>query len=188
MVGQAGRDEHPDLVENKREADGQANKQGLEVLKGTSGLQAGTSSPGGLLNLVVKRPRERVRDASLAWTQDGTLEGALDVGERSNGFGWRVNASAARLDPQLHASRGERWLASGAVDWRLGTGTFIEAEVEASRQSPRVTITPSEGRANEGANIWARNVSIPPGSWTSTRRTRRKTGIAKIAASRRRPA
>jgi outer membrane receptor protein involved in Fe transport len=34
-----------------------ANKRGLELLKGTSGLQAGTSSPGGLVNLSVKRPR-----------------------------------------------------------------------------------------------------------------------------------
>jgi iron complex outermembrane receptor protein len=114
---------------------GQANKQSLEVLKGTSGVQAGTSSPGGLLNLVVKRPRERVRDASLAWTQSGTFEAAADVGERAGALGWRINASVARLDPQLHASRGERWLAAGAVDFRLDGGTFIELEAEASRQS-----------------------------------------------------
>lgn len=113
----------------------QANKQSLEVLKGTSGVQAGTSSPGGLLNLVVKRPRERVRDAGLAWTQSGTFEASADVGERTGAFGWRVNASGARLDPQLRASRGERWLAAGAIDYRLDGGTFIEFEAEASRQS-----------------------------------------------------
>lgn len=113
----------------------QANKQSLEVLKGTSGVQAGTSSPGGLLNLVVKRPRERMRDAGLAWTQSGTFEASADVGERTGAFGWRVNASGARLDPQLRASRGERWLAAGAIDVRLDGGTFIEFEAEASRQS-----------------------------------------------------
>lgn len=113
----------------------QANKQSLEVLKGTSGVQAGTSSPGGLLNLVVKRPRERMRDAGLAWTQSGTFEASADVGERTGAFGWRVNASGARLDPQLRASRGERWLAAGAIDYRLDGGTFIEFEAEASRQS-----------------------------------------------------
>jgi iron complex outermembrane receptor protein len=113
----------------------QANKQSLEVLKGTSGVQAGTSSPGGLLNLVVKRPRERVRDVGLAWTQSGTFEAAADVGERVGAIGWRVNASGARLDPQLRASRGERWLAAGAIDVRLDGGTFIEIEAEASRQS-----------------------------------------------------
>jgi iron complex outermembrane recepter protein len=119
---------------NAETAIGQANKQVLEVLKGTSGLQSGTSAPGGLLNLVVKRPRERVRDASLSWTQDGTLEAALDVGARTEGIGWRVNANGARLDPQTHNARGRRWLAAGAVDARLGN-TLVEAELEASRQS-----------------------------------------------------
>jgi iron complex outermembrane receptor protein len=31
-------------------------RNALELLKGTSGIQAGTSAPGGLVNLVVKRP------------------------------------------------------------------------------------------------------------------------------------
>ena len=115
---------------------GQANKQSLEVLKGTSGLQAGTSAPGGLLNLVVKRPRERVRDASLAWTQDGSVEAAVDIGERGNGaMGWRINLDGARLDPQTRSSRGQRWLAAAAVDARLGNDTLVEAEIELSRQS-----------------------------------------------------
>jgi iron complex outermembrane recepter protein len=123
------------LLINAETVIGQANKQSLEVLKGTSGLQAGTSAPGGLLNLVVKRPRERVRDASIGWTQDGTLEAALDIGERSNGIGWRVNVDGARLDPQTRSSHGQRWLAAGAFDLRLGGNTLLEAELEASRQS-----------------------------------------------------
>jgi iron complex outermembrane recepter protein len=119
---------------NAETAIGQANKQVLEVLKGTSGLQAGTSAPGGLVNLVVKRPRDRVRDASVAFTQDGTLEAAVDVGARDSGIGWRINANGARLDPQINDARGRRWLAAGAVDVRVGN-TLVEAEVEASRQS-----------------------------------------------------
>jgi iron complex outermembrane receptor protein len=114
---------------------GQANKQRLEVLKGTSGLQAGTSSPGGLLNLVVKRPRDRIRSAGLAWTQDSTVEAAVDVGDRSDALGWRVNASAAHLDPQLRSSRGDRWLVGAAFDARLGASTLAEVEFELSRQS-----------------------------------------------------
>jgi len=115
---------------------GQANKQRLEVLKGSSGLQAGTSAPGGLVNLVVKRPREQVGEASLAWTQGGTVEAAIDIGERSrNGLGWRVNIDGARLDPPTRSSRGQRWLAAAAVDARVGSHTVVEAEVEFSRQS-----------------------------------------------------
>ncbi len=114
---------------------GASNKQRLEVLKGTSGLQAGTSSPGGLLNLEVKRPREHIRSAGLAWTEDGTLEATADLGDRSETLGWRVNASATRLDPQTRASRGDRWLVATAFDARPGPRTLAEAEVELSRQS-----------------------------------------------------
>ena len=35
------------------------NKERVEILRGTSGIQAGTSAPGGLVNYVVKRPTEQ---------------------------------------------------------------------------------------------------------------------------------
>ena len=42
------------------------NKERVEILKGTSGIQAGTSAPGGLVNFVVKRPTEHnLRDVRL---------------------------------------------------------------------------------------------------------------------------
>jgi iron complex outermembrane receptor protein len=122
---------------NAETAIGQANKQALELLKGTSGLQAGISAPAGLLNLVVKRPSGRVREASLAWVQPGTLEAALDLGDRvggPDGLGWRLNAAGARLDPQTRDSRGSRHLLAAAFDGRVG-GFWLEAEIETSRQS-----------------------------------------------------
>ena len=115
----------------------QANKQALELIKGTSGLQAGTSAPGGLLNLVVKRPAGRVREAGLSWVQPGTLEATLDIGDRvggPDGLGWRLNAAGARLDPHTRLSRGERSLLAVALDAQAGP-VWAEAEVEASRQS-----------------------------------------------------
>lgn len=113
------------------------NKQAVELLKGTSGLQAGTSAPGGLMNLVVKRPGGRIREAGLGWIQDGTVEATLDLGDRAGTdglFGWRLNASGARLDPQTFGARGHRGLAAAAVDLRL-PGALVEAEFEWSRQS-----------------------------------------------------
>ena len=42
------------------------NKERIEILKGTSGIQAGTSAPGGLVNYVVKRPTQQdVREVRL---------------------------------------------------------------------------------------------------------------------------
>ncbi len=117
---------------------GQANKQALEILKGTSGLQAGTSAPGGLVNLVVKRPAGRIRSAGIGWEQDGTVTTAVDIGDRAGGgagIGWRVNASADRLDPTTRDSRGNRWLLAAAVDARPTPTTLVEVDYEQSRQS-----------------------------------------------------
>ena len=48
------------------------NKVQIEVLKGTSGMQAGTSAPGGLVNFVVKRPTDApLRRASLGLARGG---------------------------------------------------------------------------------------------------------------------
>lgn len=115
-----------------------ANKQAIEVLKGLSGLQAGTSAPGGLVNLVVKRPVAGLRSATLGWREHNTIEAAADLSDRAgaNGaFGWRVNLATAELDPQLHAARGRRHLAAFATDLRLAPGSVLEAELEWSRQS-----------------------------------------------------
>jgi iron complex outermembrane receptor protein len=113
----------------------QGNKQALEILKGTSGLQAGTSSPGGLVNLLVKRPRGEFTSATLGWEQDNTLSAAVDVSRRSEGLGWRLNASADRLDPTTRDSRGNRGMLGAAVEAQFGAGSLLEAEVEWSRQS-----------------------------------------------------
>ncbi len=115
------------------------NKARIEVLKGTSGLQAGTSAPGGLVNLVVKRPLELpLRSAEIGWRGDGSLLGAVDLSQRfgaGQAFGVRLNAAAEKLDPEVRSARGERHLLALAGDWRLGSATLIEAEVETSRRS-----------------------------------------------------
>ena len=115
------------------------NKSRIEILKGTSGMQAGTSSPGGIVNFIVKRPTEApLRSASLEWRQAGSVTGAFDIGQRfgaEQAFGVRVNGVAARLDPQLRASQGHRNLVSIAADWRPSRDTLLEAEVEQSHRS-----------------------------------------------------
>jgi iron complex outermembrane recepter protein len=120
---------------NAETAIAQANKQAIEILKGTSGLQAGTSAPGGLVNLVVKRPRDDVGSASFSWQQGGGTGLAVDLGRRSNGLGWRVNASVEHLDPQTRGSEGQRRMLALALEAQLASGSLLEAEIELSRQS-----------------------------------------------------
>ncbi len=120
---------------NAETAVAQGNKQTLEILKGTSGLQAGTSAPGGLVNLVVKRPRDQITSGSLGYEQDASFGAAVDVGRRQGGLGWRINASAERLDPTTHDSRGQRAMVAAAVEAQLNASSLLEAEFEWSRQS-----------------------------------------------------
>ena len=114
------------------------NKERIEVLKGASGIQAGTSAPGGLVNLVVKRPTGPIRSARLEARQAGSLLAAFDLGERfgTDGvLGLRLNAAVERLDPPQRHTQGHRSLFALAGDWQLGRDTLLQAEAEASRQT-----------------------------------------------------
>ncbi len=113
------------------------NKDRLEVLKGTSGVQAGTSAPGGLLNLVVKRPNGNLRQARLEWRERGSVLGAVDLGQRfgvDGAVGVRLNAAYEKLDPQVRNTRGQRSLLALAVDLQLSPDSLLQAELESSRQ------------------------------------------------------
>jgi iron complex outermembrane receptor protein len=114
------------------------NKARLELLKGTSGIQAGTSAPGGLVNLVVKRPVAALRSARLEVRDAGSVLGAVDLSDRfgvDGAFGLRLNAAAERLDPPVRRTKGERALLALAADWQLNADGKLEAEFESSWQS-----------------------------------------------------
>lgn len=114
------------------------NKDRLEVLKGLSGLQAGTSAPGGLVNLVVKRPLEAdTRSVMLGWRESNSRLVAADVNQRfgaARSIGLRLNAAYEHLDPHFRATGGHRHLLAAAGEWQLPTGTRLEAEFETSRR------------------------------------------------------
>ena len=122
---------------NAETALGLENKAQLELLKGTSGVQAGTSAPGGLLNLVVKRPNGDLRNVLLQTREHGSVLGVVDLGQRfgSDGsIGVRLNAAYEKLDSVARHTRGERSLLALAIDWQLARDTLLQAEIESSRQ------------------------------------------------------
>lgn len=115
-----------------------ANKERLEVLKGTTGIQAGTSAPGALINLAVKRPDVDLRSAMLGWTQDNTWDAAVDLSQRfgeNKAFGARLNLAHSEYDPRTRDLKGRATTAALAGDWRVAAGTLVEAEVEIHRRS-----------------------------------------------------
>jgi len=115
------------------------NKERIEILRGTSGIQAGTSAPGGLVNFVVKRPLDvPLREATISWRQPGSVLGAADLSQRfgvGGAIGARLNVAAEHLDPWLRDAHGRRTLAALALDARPAPGTLLEAEVERSHRS-----------------------------------------------------
>jgi iron complex outermembrane receptor protein len=117
------------------------NKERIELLKGTSGMQAGTSAPGGLVNYVVKRapanPDQKIRNLTLSYGQGNNRLVAADLGGRfgsSAEFGYRFNVAHEDLDPYIKNAKGRRDLVALAMDWRLNANTKLEWEIEQSHR------------------------------------------------------
>ena len=115
------------------------NKERVEILKGTSGIQAGTSAPGGLVNYAVKRPSaQNLREIRLEATAARSVLLGADLGGRfgaDQSFGYRVNALQEQLRPLTRNLNGNRSLVSLATDWRISRDSVMEAEVEWSQKS-----------------------------------------------------
>lgn len=117
------------------------NKERIELLKGTSGIQAGTSAPGGLVNYVVKRApsraEQKIRNVTLSYGQGNNRLVAADLGGRFGNnadFGYRFNLAHEDLDPYIKNAKGHRDLVALAMDWRLNANTKLEWEIEQSHR------------------------------------------------------
>ncbi|WP_295522731.1 TonB-dependent siderophore receptor [Limnohabitans sp. Rim8] len=117
------------------------NKERIELFKGTSGIQAGTSAPGGLVNYVVKRPPsakdETIRSLSASYGPGKSSSTGLDLGGRfgqDQSLGYRFNAAYEDLDPYTRNTQGHRQLMALAMDWRISPDTKLEWEIERSER------------------------------------------------------
>jgi iron complex outermembrane recepter protein len=115
------------------------NKASVEILKGTSGMQAGTSAPGGLVNYLVKRPID-MRSVQLSLNSNGSMGVAADLGGRfgaSKEFGYRLNAAVDSLNSDAVSTQGKRQLLAFAGDWRIHTDSLLQFELEYSNRAQR---------------------------------------------------
>lgn len=117
------------------------NKERIELLKGTSGMQAGTSAPGGLVNYVVKRAptnaEQQIRNMTFSYGPGNNRLAAADLGGRfgdNADFGYRFNVAHEDLDPYIKNAKGHRDLVALAMDWRLNANTKLEWEIEQSHR------------------------------------------------------
>jgi len=117
------------------------NKERIELLKGTSGIQAGTSSPGGLANYVVKRAPtgndDTIRAVTASYGNGKSSSIALDLGGRfgeTKEFGYRFNTAYEDLNPYIRNTQGHRHLVALAMDWRVSADSKLELEFEQSER------------------------------------------------------
>ncbi len=112
------------------------NKERIEVLNGVSGVVAGTSSPGGLVNYALKRPTAApLREVFVELAERGTVTAAADFGGRAadGRLGYRVNAALQERRPMSYDADGDKVFGSGYVDLRLPGGWLIESDLELQR-------------------------------------------------------
>ena len=115
------------------------NKQGIEILKGTSGIQSNSSTPGGLVNYLVKRAPNNadktIRDVTLSYGPGDNRLVAADLGGRFGQeaqFGYRFNVAHEDLNPYIRDTKGQRDLVALAMDWRINSRTRLAWELEQS--------------------------------------------------------
>jgi len=136
------------------------NKERIELFKGTSGIQAGTSAPGGLVNYVLKRPPsvkdQTIRSVSASYGGGKSSSIGMDLGGRfgqDQAWGYRFNAAYENLNPYIQSTQGHRQLLALAMDWRITPDSKLEWEIERSeRQQMGVN----------GYSLWDGAKSLPP--------------------------
>jgi outer membrane receptor protein involved in Fe transport len=118
----------------------------MEVLKGPNGILYGQNNPGGMLNLVSKKPLDRARTrVSAAYGSDNFVQGDLDISNflgADKKLGYRLSASYRNTDgPLNHPGDGTKgFLAlNPTVRYRMDNGLEVWAWVGLVRdESPRL--------------------------------------------------
>ncbi len=108
------------------------NKERVEILKGVSAMQAGASSPGGIINFVTKRPKD-VMSATVGTGERGTRYMAADFGtflNKEKSLGLRINAAHEEIQPFVKNAKGTRSFVSLAADAKLSNKTLAQFDIE----------------------------------------------------------
>lgn len=112
------------------------NKERVEVLKGSSALYYGFTSPAGVVNMVTKRARsEPVTSVALSGNEYGQYILHADVGRQFGDVGVRVNVAGGQVRNAIEHYEGDRQLFALAMDWRVTDKLSFRADLEDIRRS-----------------------------------------------------
>ncbi len=114
------------------------NKERVEVLKGSSALYYGFTSPAGVVNMVTKRAGATpVTVFNLSGNEFGQYIGHLDVGRQfgdNNQFGMRVNVAGGQVRTAIDGYKGSRQLLAAALDWHVTDKLTVKLDAEDVRR------------------------------------------------------
>ncbi|WAF70100.1 TonB-dependent siderophore receptor [Aeromonas dhakensis] len=99
----------------------------LEVFKGPTSVLYGSMPPGGMVNLIAKRPQRESRHSVSVASGTGTLkELALDsTGALNDQFAYRLVGLARQKEGQAVTSEEERYVLAPSLDWQLSDRTLL---------------------------------------------------------------
>lgn len=102
----------------------------VEILRGPASILFGQGEPGGIINLVSKRPlSEPFYSASFTVGRFSNYRGDLDFSEPLNDsrtVSYRLNVSYENYDSFRDFVNGERFIVSPILSWDIGTNTSID--------------------------------------------------------------
>lgn len=110
----------------------------VEVLKGPSGVMYGAGSPGGLINLVSKRPREDIDSeiaASIGAYDRRELRGDLS-GSLGGGWLYRIVGAASDSEGEIDFEHNKRYLLMPSLHW---SNEDTSLELQATGQRLKLT-------------------------------------------------
>ncbi len=105
------------------------NFERLELLKGPASILYGQAAPGGIINLVTKRPTATpLREAELSFGSWGRKQVALDLGGPLNAdgtLGYRVTGLVRDSQAMISQIPDDRASFNGVLDWKPRPGTQL---------------------------------------------------------------
>ncbi len=101
----------------------------IELLRGPASILYGQAAPGGIINLVSKRPTATpLREVELQFGSWGRRQAAVDLAgplTEDGRIGWRITALARNADAMVAQIPDDRRLLNAALDWKLTPDTDL---------------------------------------------------------------
>jgi len=106
----------------------------MEVLKGASGFAYGFAAPGGVVNIIPKKPTDTpYRAIALGYTTQSLLRTHADLAGRFGAertWGWRINVAKEQGRTPVDKVKLSRHFVSGYLDWRVTPDVTLALDVE----------------------------------------------------------